>query len=186
MRTYMAILASLTILATTAFGKGWTAPPTGVDKTAAYISPADNGIQATWAAQYRIDHQTLGPIPTSTAPGATVVLTAGRGGGAMRGGFSGRANVGQGFHARPFGGRSFDRDRSFHRDFDRDRFLHRDRFFDRDDFFFHGGFGYYPYGSYYYYPYSYGYSYPYGYYPYGYYYGNPWYSYPYSSFYFSW
>jgi len=196
MKRYIAIIASVAMLATTAFGKLRAAAPTGVDKTAAYVSPANTGTQATWALQYGTDHKTPTGMLTSTTPGAPVVLTVGPRGGGMRGGFSGRGNMGPGFGARSFGGRSFDRDRAFHRDFDRDRFLRRDfdrdrffhrdfdrdhffprhRFFDRDDFFF----GFYPFAPYYY-------SYPYYYYPYGYYdYGYPGYYYPYPYFYFSW
>ena len=191
MTRYIAIIASVAMLATTAFGK-IQAAPTGVDRTAAYGSPANIGAQATWALQYETDHQTTTGILTSATPSASVVLTAGQRGGGMHRGFSGRANVGPGFNARgSFGGRSFDRDRGFRGGFDRDRFFHRDfdrdhffprhRFFDRDDFFFgFGGFGPYSYNPYYY-PY---YSYPYYYYPYGYY--PYYYTYPYSSFYFSW
>ena len=183
---YMAILAVVAMLATTAFGRLRAAAPTGVDETAAYVSPANTGLPTAWAAQYGTDHTTLNGMLSSTTPSAPVVLTAGPRGGGIHGGVSGRPNMGRGFNGRSFGGRFFDRDRSFHRDFDRGRFFHRDfdrdhffprhRFFDRDDFFF--GFGY-PYGyNYYpYYPYYY-------YYPYGYYYGNPGYYYPY--FYFSW
>jgi hypothetical protein len=192
----MAIIASIMMLATTAFGRVWAAPPTGVDKTAAYIALADNGNQTTWAAQSGTDHKTPTALQTSTTPGAAVVLTAVRGGGTMHSGFSAHANVGQGFHSRPFVSGSFnqgfhsrsfvsgsfDRDRFMHRDFDRDRFMHRDfdrdrfrhRDFDRDDFFFHRnfhrGFGPYPYGYYPYNYYPYSYYYPYGYYPYSYYY----------------
>jgi hypothetical protein len=119
MKVYMAMIASIAMLATTAFDR-------------------------VWAAQYGTDHQTPAGILTSTAPSAPVILTASQRGGGMHGGASGRANLGQRFNARPFERRSFDRGQSFHRDFDRDRFRHRDfdrdrfrhRFQDRDDFFF--------------------------------------------------
>jgi len=139
MRTYMAIIAAVAILATTAaFGRDGAAAPPAVSKIAAYGYPANNEIQASWAAQYTID-QTPSPMQTSATPSAPVVLTMGRGGGGMRGG-------GGSFHGGQFRG-------GFHRDFDFHgrNFHHRDYDFDR-------GFGYYPYS------YSYGY-YPYGYYP---------------------
>ncbi len=37
MSTFTAIMASIMMLATTAFGKGWAAAPTGVDKPVAYV-----------------------------------------------------------------------------------------------------------------------------------------------------
>ena len=167
MKTYLAILASIIMLATTAaFGRARAAPPTGVSQTAVYVSPA---------AQHRIDGKTLNPMQTPATFGAPVVLTAGRGGGGMHGG---RGSL-HAFQGRSFGGGSFrgglhrDFDRGFHRDFDRDFDFHHGRHFfiprhrDFDDFNFGFSFGW----PYYYYPYGYGYYpywyyYPYGYYPY--------------------
>lgn len=163
MRRYISIIASLAILATTAaFGRDRAAASTRVGQAAAYVSSAENGGQAAWAAQHRIDKMMLDPMQASG--GVPVVLTGGRGGGGMHGG--GGSFHGD-FHSRSFGGHGF------HRDFDSGRsFHHRD--FYRDDFYFRG---YYPYRGYYYYPHRYSpYSY---YYPYG-------YSYPYSYFSFSW
>lgn len=173
MRWFIATIASIMMLATTAaFGRNQAAPA-GIDKVAAWVSSAD---------QHRIDGKTLNPMLTSGAP---VVLTMGRGGGGMHGGGSIHAFNGGGFRG---GGLHRDFDRGFHRDFDHrfnrgfDRddffrhrhFVPRHRFSDRDDFFFRFNFGWpYAYG---YYPYRY-YYYPYGYYPYWYPYG---YYYPYS------
>ncbi len=182
MKGYFAIMASILMLATTAFGKGWTAAPTRVGKTAVYATPANNEIQAIWATQYRMDQQTPSAVLTSDTPTAGVILTAGRGGGggSMHGGMGSFHGGTSSFH----GGTSSFRG-GFHRDFD--DFHGHHNFHHRDNDFFFGlglGFGYYPY-SYYpysYYPYS---CYPYGYYnsPYsGYYCGYPWYFYPYLSF----
>jgi hypothetical protein len=187
MKGYFVITASILMLATTAFGKGSKAVPTGIDQTAVYGTPADNGSQATWATRYGTDQKASSAILTSTTPNAGVVLTAGPRGGGMHGQMqaqgspSGRSNWGHSFRARPgdrFSHRDFDRDRFSHRDFRRDHFFPRHRFFDRDDFFFRNR-GFYPYR-----PYYYPYYYPYGSYYYPYYYGNPYDSYSY--FYFSW
>jgi hypothetical protein len=174
MRRYISIIASLAILATTAaFGRDRAAASTRVGQAAAYVSSAENGGQAAWAAQHRIDKMMLDPMQASG--GVPVVLTGGRGGGGMHGG--GGSFHGD-FHSRSFGGHGFHRDfdsgRTFHHmDYDRDRFIHHSNFY-IDDFYLRG---YYPYRGYYYYPHRYSpYSY---YYPYG-------YSYPYSYFSFSW
>jgi hypothetical protein len=186
MSAYIAIIASIMMLATNAaWGRDRAVMLAGVDHTAVSRASADNGIPATWAAQYGIDQKALNPMQTSAAPNAGVVLTAGQGGGTMRGSVSGRSNWGHSSHSRPFGSHSFNRGHSFNRDFDQGRFHHRDHFS-------HRGFRHYPYGHYYSYPYRYypyRYYYPYSYYyPYGYYYGYPGYvyTYPYSYFYFSW
>ncbi len=82
MSTYVAIIASIMMLATNAaWGRDRAAVLTGVDQTAAYGTPADNGNQATWADQGRRDGKTLNSRQTSDMPGAPVVLTATRGGG---------------------------------------------------------------------------------------------------------
>jgi len=216
MRTYIAVTTLITMLAASAaFARAPAAVPIGVDQTAAYGSPADDGIHAAWAAQYATDRKTSSLMQTSATASAGVVLTAsqrggampGRGGGAMQGGFSGhsgrghspmqggfsgRSHSGHSFHTRPFVNRSFDRDRFMHRDFNRNQSFHRD--FNRDRFH-HRNFDHYPYRPYYSYPYRYYYPYtyyyPYGYYPYGYYpYGYYYYYgnpwYFYPYFYFSW
>ncbi len=196
MKTYVAIIASIVLLATNAaLGRDRAAVLTGVDQTAVYGTPANNGIQATWLAHYGMDQP-------PAMPSAAVVLTASRGGSMMQGrmhaqsGWSGRSNWGQGFHSRSFGNQSFNRGHSFHGDFRHDGFHHRDDFV-------HRGFRYYPYGHFYSYPYRYypyHYYYPYSYYPYRYYYPYSYYypygsyygslgyvyPYPYSYFYFSW
>jgi hypothetical protein len=192
MRTYMAIIGTIALLATTAaFGKGWAATPTGRDKITAYGYPAVTETQTTWAAQQQTDQQTPNPMLMSAILEAPVVLTAGHGGGGMHSGGGGMHGGGGSFHG---GGGSFHGGPAhggFHRDFDSHG--HGDFHHGHNDFDFRLGFGLgYPYG-YGYYPYQYyspyGYSpysyYPYGYgyyYPYGYYYGNPTYSYPYFSF----
>ncbi len=165
MSGFMAIIASIMMLATTAFGRVGAAAPTGAEKTAAYVAPADNGTQATWTAQNGMDHKTLTAMLTSNTPSATTVLTVGRGGGTMHGGLSGRPNSGHspmmngglagrpnwghspmmngGLAGRPNWGHRFDSRPFVGRPFDRDdfffrnHFFPRDRFFDRDDFFFH-------------------------------------------------
>ncbi len=175
MKVYVAIIASVMLLATNAaLGRDRAAMLTGVDKTVAHGTPATNGSQTMWAARDGMDQ-------TRAIPNAAVVLTAGRGGGLMPGrmqaqsGWSSRSHWDQGFHSRFFG------DHSFRGGFHHDRFHHRDHFM-------HKGFRPYPYGRYYFYPYGYypyRYYYPYSYYyPYGYYYGYPWYIYPYPYFYF--
>lgn len=186
MKTYMAIIAAITILATTAaLGQGGAATPTGVDKITAYGAPANAETQANWAVQYAI-------AQTSATVSAPVVLTDRRGGAGMhRGGssfhgksfqgnksFHGGSFHGKSFHGKPFHG-GFHRDSGFQgrKDFHH-RFQNRHNDFNlRLRFGSPHSYGYYPYQ--YSYPYRY---YPYGYYPYGYYYGNPGYSYPYFSF----
>jgi hypothetical protein len=165
------------LAASAAFAQDWAAPPKGIGEIAAYGYPANDQIQATLAAQYRIDPTTLSPMQTSGTPSAPVAFIAARGGGSMHGGmgsFHGGSMHGD-FHR--------DFDRGFHRDFDRN--FHRDFDFHGHNFHghnfhghndFHGGlsFGF---------GFPYWYSYPYGpscYYPYGYYYGAPVYCYPYS------
>ena len=215
MRTYIAITTLITMLAASAaFAQDWAAPPKGIGEIAAYGYPANDQIQATLAAQYRIDPTTLSPMQTSGTPSAPVAFIAARGGGSMHGGMGsfhgGSMHGGMGsFHGGSmhggmgsFHGGSMhgdfhrDFDRSFHRDFDRsfhrdfNRGFHRDfnRSFHRDfDFHRHNDFRW---GlGFGYYPYGGPYYYPYGpyYYPYGYYYyGNPWYFYTYPYFYFVW
>ncbi len=156
MKPYFAVIASIVMLATTAaLGRDRAAVLTGIGKTAAYGTPANNGIQATGATQSRIDHKTLSAMQTSATPTTGVILTAvrgggtmsgrggammpsrggammpGRGGAMMPGGFSSRPNWGHspmmngGFAGRPNWGHGFN-SRPF-----------VGRSFDRDDFFFH-------------------------------------------------
>jgi len=198
MRTYMAIIAAITMLATTAaLGQGGAAAPTGVDKTIAYGYPAANEVQIAWATQNRTDLKTVNSLQTSATVSAPVVLIDSRGGSGMhRGGgsFRGGSSHGKSFHSQPFHGGS-SHGKSFHGGFHRDFGSHGHHSFHHrnNDFNLRFGFGYNPYrygySPYrYYYPsgsYPYGYypygSYSYGSYPYGYYYGNPVYSYPYFS-----
>jgi len=125
MKTYFAVVASILMLATTAFGRGSTA------------LPVDNGFQTPRTAHYALDDKT--PMATSATASVPVDLIVDRGGGMTHrhGGLSSRPNGGHRFHSRPFGDRfshrDFDRNRSFHhRDFNRNRFFHRD--FDRHHF----------------------------------------------------
>jgi hypothetical protein len=120
MSTYLAIFASLTMLATTAFGNGWAAP-TGVDKTAACVSPAENGIQATWPAQHPPYGTMLavargggsagggaasaGGSAAGTASGVGATGRGNAGAGAQSPGVTGRAEGRFRSEARPFGGR---------------------------------------------------------------------------------
>ena len=179
MRTYMAIIGAIALLATTAaLGQGWAAAPTGIDKITAYGYPAVTETQTTWVAQQQTDQQTPNPMLMSAILEAPVVLTAGHGGGGMHGG-------GGSFHGGPaHGGFHRDFDSRGHREFDDFHHGHHNDFDFRLGFGYPYGYGYYPYRYYYpygYYPYGYGY-----YYPYGYYYGNPTYSYPFPNFSFSW
>lgn len=197
MKGYIAIIASIMMLATTAaLGRDRAAAPTGIGEAIVHGYTANDGIQAAWATPYGMDQKTPGVVQASATASAPAALVIDRRGSTMHrpGGSFGHLNRGQSFHSRPFGSHSFDRNRSFHFDrnrsfhFDRNRSFHRDfqrhhfvprhRFFDRSHLFFR----HYPYRYYYpYYPYRY-------YYPYGYYYGNlgSVYPYPYSYFYFSW
>jgi hypothetical protein len=171
MNGFMAIVASITMLATTGlFGKSWAAP-IGVSKVA--------------AAQYVVDHQTVSLVPMSDTVSASVILTAGHGGGGMHGGGGGMHGGGGGTHAsgggmhgggggmHASGGGMHGGGGSFHggggsfhggpmhgglhNEFHHE---HGDFHHEHNDFFFGFGFGYYPYVYPYYYPY-----YPYGYYP---------------------
>ena len=188
MRTYMAMIASIAMLAATAaFGRSWAVPPTGTDQLLALVSPADNGIGT--AIPHRSDQPTQNPMQTSAMVSAPLALTAGRAGGGAHGAigsfhggaFHGRAFPGEAFHGRAFPGEPFRVHPYYHHE--------HNHFGLGFGFGYHPyAYGYYPYGYYPYGYYPYGYYpygyYPYGYYPYGYYYGNPGYSYPY--FYFSW
>ena len=106
MRTYMAIIAAITMLATTAaLGQGGAAAPTGVDKITAYGYPAANEVQIAWATQNRTDLKTVNSLQTSATVSAPVVLIDSRGGSGMhRGGgsFRGGSSHGKSFHSQPF------------------------------------------------------------------------------------
>ncbi len=159
MSGFMAIIASIMMLATTAAsGRDRAAVLTGIDKTIVYATPATNGIQATWALQYQTDRKTSSLMQTSATPSAGVVLTAGprggmmpgRGGAMMPGGLSAGPNWGRspmmngGFAGRPNWGHSFNsfNSRPFGRNdfFFGNHFVPQHRFFDRDDFFFRNHF----------------------------------------------